>query len=685
LKTPVFLRIYENGKLINVKQFTDEQIVIGSNDGIQLSLKGEGVYPLHACIDERDKGHYVLDLGSQMGTFKNGHKIFDEAIESGDELQIGPYKIEFFVGVPKPTAAPRDTSTAAVTPPSTPVAAPPTQTVAPTPTPPTAQTTTPVAPSKSKMVDAPPPVQIVKKKESPGYAAAATSPVAVTPAAAVTPPPAAKEKKPVEEKNVKPSASTLELANRYRSSKGTIVEVVVAWRERVIGTYHFKDVGNVTMGSDETSTIAIPLIGTSKTQHILLKIEGAVRVCFTQEMSGDYYKNDEELTLADLKRKNRVTQVDQGFELPLAQGEMVRLGLFGDVVSIYVRYTQETAAPIIGSLFDLTTSEATAVLMSIVIAAIFGLYMAIYSPKALEDETKLEEPVRKAIVTFNPPVKKIVQVAEAEHVEQKKVVKVADKTEQTTTKADPGAASKLRPSLENKKTNKISSTVNQGAAVKTGKSGAAQQSEKKDVTQMGMLSSFGGKGMQNDIAKAYQGTEGLIGDANQKTGFSGSTDERAGENLGGRIKNVGAGGKGASTYGINNVGTEGKGTASAGAGTGGIGKKGRVDLNVGESEAEFTGTIDREAIRRVIRENIKQFQFCYDQALRKHSDAYGKVEVKWFIREHGKATDTVVKSNTVGDTEMGNCIARVIRGLTFPEPPQDQIAEVTYPFVFASQ
>jgi hypothetical protein len=205
------------------------------------------------------------------------------------------------------------------------------------------------------------------------------------------------------------------------------------------------------------------------------------------------------------------------------------------------------------------------------------------------------------------------------------------------------------------------------------------------VSKLGLLSTFGGKGTQNQLSKAYSGTGELLGDAAKATGYSGSNEDRAGENLGGRLKNVGAGGKGTATYGIAGVGTSGKGTGTYGGGTGGIGKRGRVDLNIGESEAEFTGSIDREAIRRVIRENLKLFENCYNQALRRNSDAYGKVEIQWNIEERGRATSTVVKSNSIGDRQMGECIARVIRGLTFPEPPPDQIAQVTYPFVFAAQ
>ncbi|MCB0349882.1 MAG: AgmX/PglI C-terminal domain-containing protein [Bdellovibrionales bacterium] len=635
MKPPVFLRIYLNGKLENVRQFVEEQIVIGRNAENQLSFSDESVSPVHAVIEMRDAGYYISDLGSQLGTFKGGQKIFDEAIESGDEIQVGPYKIEFFIGVPKPTHAPKQTTVV---------------------TPLEKQETPPPVTVKEKLVDS------VKVQEPS---------LPFKPAKAVT---------------FAPPGSGDDLSKTLRKSGGTTLEVVVVWNDRIISTHHFTEKCEVTMGSDEKCSIVVPMLGVAQSSYTLVKLESMARVCIAAEMTGDYYKDQEQISLSDLKRKNRMTRVGNGFEFDLAQGEALRLGLHNDLLSIYIRYVKETPAPLVGPLFDLTASESTAVLMSFVIAAIFGLYMMIYSPTPIEDENKLEEQLRKATITFNPPIKKeIIKVEEAPQ-QEKKIVKVDMKKERTTTKNDAGKAAELRPSpTKPKKTAIVSSTVKQGGTINTGKPAANAKSETRDVTKMGLLSTFGGKGAQKELSKAYDGSGELLGDAAKATGSSGSNEDRAGEGLGGRLKNVGAGGKGSATYGISGVGTQGKGTGTFGAGTGGIGKRGRVDLNIGESEAEFSGSIDREAIRRVIRENLKQFENCYNQALRRNSDAYGKVEITWHIEERGRATHSRVKTNTIGDKNMGECIARVIRGLTFPEPPQDQIAEVTYPFVFASQ
>ena len=104
MKQPVVLRVYKGDKLETVRQFEGSQIVIGRNSDVQLELQDEGVALLHAMIEERGNDYYVSDLGSQSGTFKGGNRILEDRLSSGDEITLGPYRIQFFVGVPKPAA-----------------------------------------------------------------------------------------------------------------------------------------------------------------------------------------------------------------------------------------------------------------------------------------------------------------------------------------------------------------------------------------------------------------------------------------------------------------------------------------------------------------------------------------------------------------------------------------------------
>lgn len=654
MKKPIILRVYLKGELKSAKQFSEAQIVIGRNSDATLLLDHSSVSPIHTVIEERDSGYYVADMGSAIGTLKNGKKIFDEPMNPGDDLQIGDYKIEFLFGDVKPTQPPKGF-------------------------------TSPMA-EKLILPDAPveEPPQASAKSASKSHANAPKTIKSTSSDTTRSNAPSSNTTsvKPVVTKTT--GESSKKLSQILKVSKGSTLEVVVAWNERVISTHHFNKKGNVHIGSEENSEIVLPLLGIPKIKHLLMTLDTGVKIFITPEMTGDYFKESEEQSLADLKRKNRLKPTADGFEFDLAQGEMIRLGLHGDLVSIYIRFIPDSASPIIGPLLDLTASESTAVMMSFVIATLLGLYMLIYSPKPIEADVVVEEPIRKATIVFAPPKPKIIEVTDATPKE-KKIVKVNMNSERTTTKNDPGKAAGLRPSDQNKKTDIVSSSIKQGGTIKTGKEAANAKSETRDVSKLGLLSTFGGKGTQSQLSKAYSGSGELLGDAAKATGSSGFNDDRAAETLGGRLKNVGAGGKGTATYGIANLGTQGKGTGTFGTGDGGLGKRGKVDINIGESEAEFSGSIDREAIRRVIRENLKQFEYCYNQALRKNSEAYGKVQIKWHIEEHGRATHAEVKSNTIGDKGMGQCLARVISGLTFPEPPPDQIAEVVYPFVFRSQ
>src|SRR6185437_3691286 len=139
------------------------------------------------------------------------------------------------------------------------------------------------------------------------------------------------------------------------------------------------------------------------------------------------------------------------------------------------------------------------------------------------------------------------------------------------------------------------------------------------------------------------------GMAESATGTAGMADTRAGDDFGTKLKDTGAGGKGTSTVGIAGIGTQGRGTGNTGYGSGGIGLKGSVQINVGGQEGEFTGGMDKEAIRRVIREHLREIRNCYERQLQRSPDLYGKLVLEWDIEEGGRVSRCSVKSNALGN------------------------------------
>ncbi|MGE0528850.1 MAG: AgmX/PglI C-terminal domain-containing protein, partial [Bdellovibrionales bacterium] len=392
---------------------------------------------------------------------------------------------------------------------------------------------------------------------------------------------------------------------------------------------------------------------------------------------------------SELTRQNRIRNAGTHFELELRQGEMIRVGLQGDLISIYIRFTSETPKPLMAPLLDMTSSETTGVILALAVAAILGLYMNIYTPTPLlEDEAMREEPIRKAMVKFNIP-KKITEVVDKP--QEKKVVEVKDMQQRTTPtpsvekKGDPGRAGEVAPKPPSNKPKTLTS-IKQGGSVKTAnKEGSQMKAQKPDPTKVGLLSAFGGGGLRKQLDRASSGAGELAGMADAATGTAGFNEDRAGDDLGSKLKDTGAGGKGTSTVGIAGVGTKGRGTGGTGYGTGGIGQKGSVQINIGGQEADFAGGMDKEAIRRVIREHIREIRSCYERQLQRNQDLYGKLVLEWDIEEHGRVSRCVVKSNALGDNDVAQCIVNRLKTWKFPDPPKDQIGRVVYPFVFSSQ
>ncbi|MCB0385879.1 MAG: FHA domain-containing protein, partial [Bdellovibrionales bacterium] len=548
------------------------QIVIGSNEGVQVQLTDDDVSPLHAVIEERDAGFYVSDLGSTTGTKRSGERVLDEKLESGDVLEVGPFRIEFFVGVPKPLAPPKSEDK----PKAKPTAVPP-----PSGPPPVdvqeeiTEAGKPIEDSltatganiedsiTAKIPDVIPVVDSDEQESSvaPPVVPSATSVSVVTANSKGTFAP------PSEFKN---------LNEVLRPGKGTVVEVIVAWKERILASHHFNEKGMVKIGSGPNNEIVLPILGPT-VSHTLVRIDSLATVCVTGEMSGELISESGVKNFGELTRGNRLVKNAVGYEIGLAQGEMLRIGIQNDLVNIYIRYVPEAPKPLVAPLLDLSASEVTGVILATVVALIFGLYMMVYAPKKLDDEALLEEPLRKAIVTFNPPKptpeEKVVE-PKVEPVKEKKIVKIVEKKQKPQApssptpkaKSDPGKAAEARPN-NNKTKKKTLTSTRQGGAINTGKKGASPSSEKVDVTKTGLLGVFGSRGTQKKLDKAYTGSGELQGMADSATGFAGDDETRAGDNLGSKIKDVGAGGKGTATVGISGVGTSGKGSGTFGYGT----------------------------------------------------------------------------------------------------------------------
>jgi hypothetical protein len=316
-----------------------------------------------------------------------------------------------------------------------------------------------------------------------------------------------------------------------------------------------------------------------------------------------------------------------------------------------------------------------------------------------EDEMRMvqivfESPPTSQPPVTTPPVKEVVELPPTTRPPVAPpttlaVVKMSDKTSapKNATAGDnnAGRAAELRANPDKSNRNKKFGGVReQGAAIKQSDKEASSV-KTKDVKKIGLLGAFSGAGAQKDINQASSGAGDLIGTADSKTGGVGNAENRAGNGLGGKLVSV-QGGSGTATQGISGIGTRGKssGQGTLGAGTG-VGGKGSVNIDAGGDGEAWEGSIDREAVRRVIRSISSQIRSCYERQLRSDDTLRGKIVIKFEIVEQGRVRASRASSSSMNNPTVENCVAARIREARFPEPPTGTVAVIDFPFVFTKQ
>lgn len=175
--------------------------------------------------------------------------------------------------------------------------------------------------------------------------------------------------------------------------------------------------------------------------------------------------------------------------------------------------------------------------------------------------------------------------------------------------------------------------------------------------------------------------------------WGGLTGSEAGEAFGvGGLGLVGTGrgggGTGEAGLGLGSTGTIGKGGGGTGTGYGrgsgaGFGGRGKKVPRVRQSKATVTGSLDKDIIRRIVRAHINEVRYCYNQGLVKDPKLSGKVTVSFSIGGTGKVTSSKVKSTTLGDENVGTCVAKAVKRWKFPRPTGGGVVVVSYPFVLS--
>ncbi len=140
-------------------------------------------------------------------------------------------------------------------------------------------------------------------------------------------------------------------------------------------------------------------------------------------------------------------------------------------------------------------------------------------------------------------------------------------------------------------------------------------------------------------------------------------------------------GAGHNLKGGGGYGTKGKGGGKAGYGSVSlVGATGASLIPIPE-EASVEGGLDSGLIADVVRRNIGQIRFCYEQGLQMNSALSGRVAVNWVIDGSGRVKTARVKNTSLNNQTVEDCILRRLRTWKFPIPEGNQDVPVSYPFL----
>lgn len=140
-------------------------------------------------------------------------------------------------------------------------------------------------------------------------------------------------------------------------------------------------------------------------------------------------------------------------------------------------------------------------------------------------------------------------------------------------------------------------------------------------------------------------------------------------------------GAGANAKGAGGYGTKGKGGGQAGYGQlSMVGSSGNSSIALGESTVS-NGGLDRDLIAAVIKKNMGQISFCYEQGLRSNPSLSGRVMTDFVIGANGRVSAAKMASSTLQSSMVESCILMRLRSWNFPKPTGGVSVKVKYPFV----
>lgn len=724
------LTVMHAGEIIVEETYERDIVKIGRLASAHLKLEDPKVSRIHAVIEATSDGtgYSVIDMGSAEGTFVNGDRISKHRLSEGDEILVGDTRVVVSLGMGAAAAAvasahvatppvPGDPALAAANPaqmaqgpqaqmPSLPdlSSMPPPAPVASADLPPintgdvvgSMPATAPIAaqPVLQQPGVAPVAQPMMQPGMQPGVASVAPQMAAAAPAG-YAPGPESQLPYPQPVYETQPPPAGYYQTDAWGSVPNNLasegvpdterqLEIKTLWGSSVLETINAYDTPVITMGDERKVSgwgplqrlvhcdIEIPSKGLPSSTYVVAEGTGRDNCNYTINIPAGWEGQIERAdgTVIPLEHLRQGGAGAEPGDMPGSvkyhlQAEET-LYIAWDHIVLQCRYIRRTR--LVPPPFASTLNYSW---LNVLVLAFFFHLMAIVSfiatPRTQAELTEdiFKNPNRFAQFRLTPEQKK--------RAEKNSLL----------AKLRAGAAGAKAKGKEGKAGRKDHSKDK-----KQGRMAVKGEPDKKELAKSALDKLFGGaKG--GPSRSALFGSGGLGGEL--KGALGGVTGAEVGDatGLGGLgTRGVGGGGGGLSmnSVGLGALGTHGRGGGGDGSGYGegaaGLGKKADRDINISAGSPIIMGSLDKEIIRRVIKQHLAQIRYCYEKELVTSPGLFGKVATKFTISAGGTVQSASVAQSTLKNAEVERCITAKIRTWRFPKPKGGGIVIVKYPFIF---
>ena len=153
------------------------------------------------------------------------------------------------------------------------------------------------------------------------------------------------------------------------------------------------------------------------------------------------------------------------------------------------------------------------------------------------------------------------------------------------------------------------------------------------------------------------------------------------------VRGTGAPGAQEGTLGLGRLHTIGMGPGGRpgidhAGGPGRLGRRVPHQPEVVAERAIVRGGLDREIIRRIVRQHINEIRYCYERELPRAPSLQGRVAVRFTVAPTGQVAAAALESTSLQDVRVELCVLAAVRRWAFPKPQGGGLVVATYPFNF---